>query len=147
MDGMTLYLAGQVHTVRNYRLWPNDVYSTILDRCRTLSDSPVRVEPDSGWVTAYEITEENNAPYADWPDTAPFKMADIASTQQATWATGVAFKQLWLTIRETGGNILWRENDKLYWVAVRVPLVSRDAPPPPAGATGSTGEATATPGS
>jgi hypothetical protein len=131
IDSLSLYLAGQLHTARNFRLWPQDVYTVILDRCRTLSDAPVRVEPDAGWVSAYEVSEEINAPYIDWPATAPFKLADVTVQKPAGWVSGVAFKQLWIAIRDTLGNILWREDGKLYWVALQTPGISRDAPPAP----------------
>jgi hypothetical protein len=136
IDSLTIYLAGQVHTARNYKLWPNDVYNIILEKCRTLSDAPVRVEPEAGWVTAYEVPEPSNAPFIDWPATAPFTLADVAAQKQAGWVSGPAFKQLWIAIRDTLGNIMWRENGKMYLVALQVPTVSRDAPPaPPPSAT------------
>jgi hypothetical protein len=131
VDTITLALSDQVTTKRNYRAWPLDVYPTLLEKCRTLSDAPVRVEPSAGWVTVYKGPENTGMPFIDWPSTAPFKMADAVAGNQAMWLTDVPFRMLWQTQRETQGNIVWREDGINYQVALQVPLVSRDSPPAP----------------
>lgn len=132
VETITLAISDQVTTKRNYRAWPLDVYSTLLGKCMTLSNAPVRVEPAAGWVTVYPGPENTGMPFIDWPPTAPFKMADAANAKQAMWVTDAAFRMLWQAQRETQGNIIWRENGANYQVALQVPLVSRDSPPAPA---------------
>jgi hypothetical protein len=131
VDSLTLTLTEQARTLRNYKLWPNDVYALILEKCRTLSSAPVRIDPSGGWVTVYAGPSQTLMPYIDWPDTAPFRMAEAASSAQAQWVTEVALRMLWQTQRETQGNILWREAGVYYQVAVQVPGISRQSPPAP----------------
>jgi hypothetical protein len=133
VESITLHLSEQVRTVRTYRLWPSGIYPLLLERCWALSDSPVRVIPDAGWVTVYAGPEATMLPTLDWPPSAPFRLEEAFAKQQSMWVEGVALRQLWITQRSTQGKILWRDGSKLYWVAIQVPGISRDAlPPPPA---------------
>jgi hypothetical protein len=132
VDSITLTLGEQVRTVRNYRQWPTATYALMLERCVTLSDSPVRVAPSAGWVTVYEGPPQTQLPRIDWPATAPFTIAQAAQDRQSLWVEGPAFRQLWNTQRDTMGNVVWHEGGKNYRVAVQVPGISRDALPPPA---------------
>jgi hypothetical protein len=134
VETISLALSDQVTTKRNYKAWPLDVYLTLLDKCKTLSNAPVRVEPSAGWVTVYPAPENSGMPFIDWPATAPFQLAQANADKQAIWLTDAGFRMLWQAQRETQGNIMWRENGLNYQVALQVPLVSRDSPSAPADA-------------
>lgn len=145
LTSITLTVNRDVHTVRSYRDWPNNVYLAILDRCRALSDSPALLVPTGAWVSAVEATRNSDIAEVYWPPAGPFRMADLAASGEARWVEGPALAQLWTYVRRTLGQVNWLEGDKAYRVAIQAPGVSRDSPPAPSDATGTGATATAAP--
>ncbi|MFN8418963.1 MAG: hypothetical protein U0528_06935 [Anaerolineae bacterium] len=145
MDSMTLYLAGQVHTVHNYQYGPTMSIPQFWIAATWPDNSPVEVEPDAEVGDGERSRKRTTRPTPIGPDTAPFKMADIASTQQATWATGVASSSGSPSARRAATSSGARTTSCTGRCsrALGLPRCATAA----RGATGSAGEATATPGS
>ncbi|MBE2196156.1 MAG: hypothetical protein IAE83_18425 [Anaerolinea sp.] len=132
VEVISLVVNQKPYTVRSYRPWKDNLYLQVLERCRKLSDTPALVVPDAGWVTVYEIPRSAELPFKYWSPSAPFSMTQTAASGAAIWAGGPAFKEIWITLRQSLGEIQWVEGEKAFRVALQVPGVSRDAPPAPA---------------
>ncbi|MCC7207253.1 MAG: hypothetical protein IT323_08105 [Anaerolineae bacterium] len=136
LTSITLAVNRDVHTVRSYREWPNNVYIAILNRCRALSDSPALLVPTGAWLSATETARNSDIAEVYWPPAGPFRMADLAASGEARWVEGPALAQFWTYQRRTLGQVNWLEDDKAYRVVIQAPGVSRDSPPaPPSDAT------------
>lgn len=134
MDSITLNLTGQQRTIRSYRPWPENMYFSILETCGRLSNTPAQFLPVWAWASAYSVPSAAAASRIGWPPTGQFKMAELAASGDRVWISGPTLRQLWNIQRASFGTVLWIEGDKTYQVALQVPGVSRDAPPPPPGA-------------
>ena len=132
VTSITLNLNREVRTVRSYREWPGDAYRVMLNRCRSLSDSPALLVPTGAWITVFPHTRSADAAEVFWPPVAPFRMAEVAASGTAVWVTDAALAQLWNYQRRTLGQVNWLEDGNAFRVAIQAPGVSRDAPPPPA---------------
>lgn len=130
VESITLNLNQEVRTVRNFEQWPGDEFDAMLSKCTTLTAQPVLYVPAGAWVTVY-ATDRTDLSQIPWQPIAEFKLADIAASRTAIWATGAALAQLWTFQHQTPGNVQWNENDKYYRVIIQVPGLSRDAPPAP----------------
>jgi hypothetical protein len=139
IESVTVNMYGEVRTVEKYSYWPQNAYMKILDDCRALGNETTReVVPGApgapergGWVQAYPVASNPDVPqnYWEWFN-APFSLHDLAASGEARWVEGALAAQIWLTVRESG-EIHVIENDDAYKLAILVPKISRDAPPPP----------------
>lgn len=132
LESITVSLYDEVHTVRRYSYWPQNSFALILEKCQQLSDSPVRVLPTAGWVSAYRVPRNPSAPTWLWPANAPFTLAELADSQEERWLEGPLATEVWLNARERRGDVqvIERTGDA-YQVAIVVPGYSRDALAPP----------------
>ena len=132
LESITVSLYDEVSTVRRYSNWPQNGYATILETCRTLSATPVMVRPESGWISAYEVPFDNEAPNWTWPPSAPFTLKELAESGEARWLEGSLATQSWQAAREGYGDMQTQERGgTAYHIAIVVPGYSRDALPPP----------------
>ncbi len=133
LESITVSLYDEVHTVRRYSYWPQNSYALILEKCQQLSDTPVRVLPTAGWVSAYRVPRNTSAPTWLWPSNAPFTLSELADSQEERWLEGSLATQVWLNARERRGDVqvIERSGDA-YEVAIVVPGYSRNALAPPA---------------
>ncbi|MBN2303372.1 MAG: hypothetical protein JXQ72_02770 [Anaerolineae bacterium] len=132
VETMTISLYDEVHTVRRYTLWPQKAFTQVLAQCQTLSDTPVRVEPKAGWISAYPVPQDNQVPNWDWPLNAPFTLAELAENGEARWLEGDLATLVWRSAREDRGDIqVVERGGEAYQVAIAVPGYSRDAAAPP----------------
>jgi hypothetical protein len=132
VQSITVYLYGEVRTVRRFSSWPLDGYVQILESCRALSAQPVLVMPTAGWISAYVVPRDTMAPNWYWPDDAPFTLKELAENGESRWLEGDLATNVWLSTREDRGDIQVIERDgSAYQIAMAVPGYSRDAAPPP----------------
>lgn len=131
-ETITVSLYGDVRTVRRYSTWPQNSFSRILDDCRHLSDTPVRVLPRAGWISAYPIDPDPSLPGWTWPAHAPFTLRELAASNEARWLEGDLAAAVWQSARENGSGLQVFESDgQAFEVAIVVPGYSRDAGPAP----------------
>lgn len=132
IETITVFLYDEVRTVRHYTNWPQDSYNRILENCRNLSDQPVLVRPEAGWISAYPVPRDTAAPSWFWPTSAPFTLKELAENGEARWLEGGLATQVWLSAREPRSDIQVLERDgSAYLIAIAVPGISRDASSPP----------------
>jgi hypothetical protein len=132
IETLTVFLYDEVRTVRRYTNWPQDSYERILENCRKLSDKPVLVLPDAGWVSVYPIPRDTSAPSWLWPTSAPFTLKELIDNGEARWLEGGLATEVWLNAREPRSDIQVLERDgTAYLIAIAVPGISRDASPAP----------------
>lgn len=130
IESITLNLYNEERTVARYSTWPVDAYNQILKFCQEISDQPVLFLPEGGWLTAYEVPRFDDIGYWQWPiEEAGFSLSEV--TGNPRWITGDLVKVVWNTTIESPGRIRVLENNTAYELVLRVPGISRDAPPRP----------------
>lgn len=128
IESITVALYGDVKTVRRFSLWPQNAYPRILETCQQLAEQPVRVLPDAGWVSAYPIPRDPQAPSWLWPPDAPFTLQELADSGEARWIEGNLAQNVWLSAREDRGNVqVLERGGGAYSIAITVPGISRDS--------------------
>lgn len=132
VETLSLNTGGQVRTLRNYSIWPEDRYVNILNACKGMTSAPASYLPRGGWVTVREAGTDRSAVQIRWPVTASFRMADVAAADRALWVSDASVRVLWNSIRQSNRTAQFVEGEKVYDVIVQVPLISRDSPPAPA---------------
>lgn len=132
IETITVSLYGEVRTVKRFSFWPQNAYLEILKQCQQLSDTPVRVLPDAGWVSAYQVPRDTSAPSWLWPPNAPFTLQELAENGEERWLEGPLATEVWRSARERVGDIqVIERNGNAYEVAIVVPGYSRDKVLPP----------------
>ncbi len=130
IETITVDLYDEVRTVRRFNTWPQNAYASILESCQQLSDEPTLVQPSGGWVSAWEIPRDYQAPSWYWPTDAVYTLADL--TTQGQWIEGTLATEIWLSTRQERGDIQVIEGEKAYKVGIIIPGISRDSMAPPA---------------
>ena len=101
--------------------------------CQQLSDKPVQVLPQAGWISAYPVPRDTQAPSWLWPPDAPFTLDELAKQGESRWLEGSLATEVWRSARQIRGDIqVIEQNGNAFQVAVVVPGYSRDATAPPA---------------
>lgn len=132
-ETITVNLYDEIRTIRRYSAWPQNGYAAILQNCQALSDKPVRVLPDAGWISAYPVARDQGAPTWHWPADAPFTLQELVEKGEARWLTGELASYIWLSARQVQSNTqVVDANENAYHLAIAVPNVSRDAAAAPA---------------
>jgi hypothetical protein len=142
VQSITLNLYAENRTVTRYSSWPVDGYQRILETCQQAVTTPALFEPAGAWVSAYDSALSEGTGSWRWlPDSAGFRLSEVTNGQAPRWVTGEILRLIW------ANTVLPRlvprvvDGDAAYELAVRVPNITRDAPPPPTEA----GAATLTP--
>jgi hypothetical protein len=131
IESITVTLYGETRTVRNYSVWLNNEFNTLLDVCTRLSSSPVTFLPRGAWVSAQSVPATSGLPI-NWQPTAGFSVAALAESGQPFWLSGDSLTVLWNTIQKNTNPIRWVENGKSYRIGMQVLGFSREAPAAPA---------------
>jgi len=133
VESITVALYNEVHTIRRFTYWPQDGFARILVNCQQLSDKPVQVLPQAGWISAYPVPRDTQAPSWLWPPDAPFTLDELAKQGESRWLEGSLATEVWRSARQIRGDIqVIEQNGNAFQVAVVVPGYSRDATAPPA---------------
>lgn len=131
ISSITLNLYADERTVSRYDDWPVNGYQRALNACTQASNSPALVLPEGGWITAYEIGRDTTIGEWRWaPQKAGFTLAEVANGQPPRWITGDLAKHVWQNTITGGSRMQVRDGDLFYMVALQVPNIMRDAPPP-----------------
>ena len=133
VESLTVALYNEVRTIRRFTYWPQNGYAKILENCRQLSDKPVRVLPQAGWISAYPVPRDTQAPNWLWPPDAPFTLEELAEKGESRWLEGPLATEVWRSARQIRGDIqVVERSGNAFQVAIVVPGYSRDAAAPPA---------------
>lgn len=133
IQSISLNLFSEERTVSRYTDWAVNGFARLLEACTQASDSPAQFLPEGVWLTAYEVPYNTQDSYWVWfSDLYGFSLGEVANGQPPRWVTGDLAKELFSrTVLAPGGSYAL-EDDKAYELAVQVPNITRDSPPPPA---------------
>jgi hypothetical protein len=131
LESITLNLYESSRTVERYSAWPVNGFEALREVCAGLSEARALVVPTGGWMNAYEVELVSSAKVIPWPRSAPFTLAELATSDTPRWVESPWAEFIWTNVAREGGIVQVREDDKAYVVSLQVPGVSRDAPPAP----------------
>jgi len=132
ITSITLFLNNEVHTISNYRAWPNDTYNAILTQCGKLSTTVAVFKPRGVWVSAVRLPGVTGGVAVPWPETAPFSLSSLADSKQRKWlGASPTLDRVWDLTRRTEGTVQWLELGKSYLIGVEVPGLTTSAPGQP----------------
>lgn len=132
---ITVSVNGQQHLTDSLGGWDMDYFQRVVGVCRQISQSPVLFEPlDGAWVSAQLASQNPNVPMIIWDaERTGVSFADLAQTGERIWLNDRNTSALWNIFRTSSPVLQFLVDDTYYEVALEVPGVSRDAPPPPDG--------------
>jgi hypothetical protein len=136
VEQMTIQVNGQRHVTDSFGGWDINYFQDIVDVCHSISQGPVLYEPtDGAWVSVRATTYNSNVPTVIWEDTddSPLSLRRLSDSGEREWVDGQVVSVLWNLFRTSSPNLHFLEGDQMYRVALEVPGVTRDAPPPPDG--------------
>ncbi len=131
---LTLFVNGEAYQFDSLGGWPLGKFQAILDKCRSLSQSPIRFEPSAGWLSAQRVEYDPNVPSVRWSNTlSGLDLGAIADKNgERQWVTGDILRVIWEVLRRDGFDVQFEdERGGVYHVALEVPGVNKTAPPPP----------------
>lgn len=129
-----VHVSGVVHVTDDFAGWEVGYYDEVVDRCKTLSRTPRRFQPEGAWLLAefVEDTRFVTHPIIYWDaEAAGFSFSTMATDGSPQWVEGNVVRVLWQYLVETPGNVLFEDVFGRYRVAMQVPGVTLSAPPAP----------------
>ncbi len=133
METLTLGVNDVIHTSDSFSDWPPDYYADILEKCQSLSQTPVLFEPEGAWIIAEPVIYEPAIPSVIWDaDATGLDLNILAENGAPEWHTDNNVRLLWNLIHDSTPDTQFTQGVDTFLVAVQVPGVTRDAPPPPA---------------
>ncbi len=124
-------VSGRSFKTDSFAGWPAGFYETVVNRCRSISQTPVLFEPGAGWLSAQEVPYDLEVPTYPWESTAAgVSLAEVAGSGERRWITDPLARILWTLVRTSPTNVQLIENDRAFNIAFEVPRVTRYAPPP-----------------
>lgn len=130
-EQIELNVSGRAFKTDSFAGWPPSFYDTVVERCRTISQTPVLFEPGAGWLSVQEVPYDLEIPSYPWEaQAANLSLAELAASGERRWITDPLSRILWSLIRTSPSNVQLIENDRAFNIALEVPRVTRYAPPP-----------------
>lgn len=136
LETITVTLYGETRQLDALSNWPPGAFDNILERCRTLSDSPTLFVPQGVWLSALALPMRSDIPSLPWTlYETNYPNLDLASIppESPMWAEGGLATLAWQTARE--GMVQITDGGTAYRLIAQVPYLHEDAPPPPDGQT------------
>jgi hypothetical protein len=128
-EQLAINVAGQPFTSDAFAGWPSDYYSTVLQRCKTISQTPVLFEPTAAWVSAQEVPFSFEFPSYPWEASAAgLSLAELAASGERRWISDNNVRILWNLVRTSPTGFRMLEGDKMLQIALEVPRVTRYSP-------------------
>jgi hypothetical protein len=131
VEELYVYVNALEHTADSLGGWEPGIFARALERCKSLSGTPVLVLPTAGWISAREVPATNIPPLTLWTPTDPPLRQIAERNGERVWYTGDLVTWLWDTLRRVPSNTLFYENERYFEVALEVPRITREAPPAP----------------
>ena len=88
------------------------------------------VAPTSGWVWAQSVPFSMAPPLASWNAGAMGLSLSAVADGAPHWISGTTASTLWNTLHSLPSNVIFQDGSSYYDVALQVPGVTRDSPPP-----------------
>lgn len=133
VEQLTLNVNGNLHVTDVLSDWEYSYYEEILERCRGLSEAPAIVAPQGAWVSAQAVEFDTAFTSIIWEGDAEgsVNFATLAESGEREWITGNLVTILWEAIRNNPPTLIFEQAEGAYRVALEIPGVTREAPPPP----------------
>ena len=138
VETIWLNVSGSQHKTDAFAGWEYTYYARILDVCRAISKAPVLYEPEAGWVSAHVTDYSAELPIIIWDAQASgLDIAALATSGERKWISDNNVRIIWEILRTSpmGTRFMQGEDQTPYLVALEVPSITRDSPPPPDSAT------------
>jgi hypothetical protein len=132
VETVTINVHGQNHTADAFSGWDSDWFSRVLRACQRISQSPILFEPSGAWLIAETADYNIQSPTVGWnPEETNLSLAEVANSGQPRWIEGNNLLTLWNYLTTLPSNLLFLEGENFYNIALQVPGITRDSPPPP----------------
>jgi hypothetical protein len=132
VEQLTLTVNGQTHITDAFGGWDYNYFLEILNTCATLGETPTVFEPHGGWVSAERVTFNAMAPVNSWnAEATGLDLDALATTGERQWVSGQVLRVLWFWIHNSPPTLQFAQSGGVFRVALEVPSVTRDSPPPP----------------
>lgn len=132
LERITVHLYGETHVINSLANWPPDAFDSILQRCQTLSSTPVLYVPAAAWVSAVPTDIRYDVPSIPW-ETFASSLSEVdlstMTLENPVWATGDLVAVAWDLARR--GRLQVTQNGSAYRIVVQVPGIQPNAPPTP----------------
>jgi len=134
-DVMTLNVNDIEHTTDSFGNWTDDYFLRLSENCRALSQQPRRFQPSEGWFSIDAVVFDDTIPSVPWEaDAAGLSLFDVAEMPASSvWLENSLVLPIWTAIRDNNGRVQFNQDGDEFLVALRIPGVTVDAPPPPSG--------------
>lgn len=134
-DVLLLQVNDISHQTDSFGNWTEDYFNRILENCTTLGDQPRIFQPSEGWFSVESISYDSSLPSIPWDaGAANLSLLDVAEMPASSiWLEGGLAVAIWTTIQDNGGIVQFNQDGAEFLVALSVPGVTVDAPPPPTG--------------
>ena len=131
-EQITINVSGGSFQSDAFSGWPADYYERILDRCRTISQTPVLFEPSAGWFSVVEVPYDLQTPAYPWETAAAgIRLSELAASGERRWVTDPLSRVLWNLVRTSPPDVQLVEDNRAFQISFEVPRVTRYSPPPP----------------
>ena len=130
VERVTLTVNEVEHQADSFGGWDADWFPRVLKACKDLSAAPVLVAPTSGWVYARSVPFSMAPPVTAWDAAALGLSLSSVADGGPHWIDGAAASTLWNTLHSLPDNVIFEDGSAYFEVALQVPGVTRDAPPP-----------------
>lgn len=132
VEVLTLNVNGRAHTADGFSGWEYEYFQGILEDCKQLGQRPVLFEPVEAWISAQETTYNASVPFYAWSvEATGVDLAKLAETGERQWITGNVARAVWRWIHRSALNVQIGQGDKLFYIGLEVPGITRTAPLPP----------------
>lgn len=132
VETLTLFVNKVNHKTDAFGGWDSEYYLDILTHCTQVSRSPVIYVPNGIWLSARATEYDSDAPRQPWDAKANnLSLKELAASGQPKWITDRNVSVFWNFSLTSPKNIQFIEDNEEYNVAIQVPNISRESPPPP----------------
>jgi hypothetical protein len=120
------------HVTDGFEQWETDFFRSVLDKCRSLSQSPALFEPSGGWLTAAAASYDEDATIINWDAGASgIDLVILTEGENTLWLDNNVMPIVWNIMTTSPRNRLFKQDESYFRLAFQVPNVHRDAPPAP----------------
>jgi hypothetical protein len=133
VETLLVDVSGNPHLTDAFSGWTLDYYERIIENCVGLSQAPVLLVPSAGWLSAQEVPYDPTVTQIGWDAAANgLNLSEVAASGERRWIADRNVRVIWTILRESPTNIIFNEAGRTFRVALEVPNVTRESPPPPA---------------
>lgn len=138
VEELALNVNERQHITDGFADWPPDFFAQVVSECIDMAQTPTLYEPEGAWLVTREVSYNPRVPSVIWDDEAaglslePLNEPTEDGQFSRQWIEGQNVRILWNVIHSTGLDTQMVERGTEYQIALQVPGITIDAPPPPA---------------